>query len=72
VSTAKDHPVIRKKADSICASFIPEAMETKQQTIDQAWICLTPRHFGFPLFVARDCFAPGPLNEWETETAKKS
>jgi hypothetical protein len=23
-------------------------------------------------FVARDCFAPGPLNEWETETAKKS
>jgi hypothetical protein len=36
VSTAKDHAVIWAIIDSMHASFIPEADEAEQQTIDQA------------------------------------
>jgi hypothetical protein len=72
VSMAKDHAVIRATLASTSASFVPKAVEAEQQTIDQAWICLTPRHLACPLFVARASFAPGQLNKWETETAKNS
>jgi hypothetical protein len=36
VSRAKDHAVIWAIIDSMRASFIPEAVEAEQQTIDQA------------------------------------
>jgi hypothetical protein len=73
VSIAKDHAVIRVTLASTSASFVPKATEAEQQTIDQAWICLTPRHLACPLLVApRPFFAPGRLNKWQTETAKNS
>jgi hypothetical protein len=71
VSMAQDHAVIRATLACASASFIPEAVEANQQTINQAWIYLTPRHLACPFLWPRASFAPGRLNKWETETAKK-
>jgi hypothetical protein len=71
VSMAKVHAVIRATLASTSASFVPKAIEAEQQTIDQTWICLTPRHLACPFLWPHASFASGRLNKWETETAKK-
>jgi hypothetical protein len=63
VSMAIDDAVIRATLASTSASFIREAVEAEQQTIDQARICFTPRHLAGPLLVAPRLFCTWPVEQ---------
>jgi hypothetical protein len=71
VSAAKDHPVIQATVASTSVSFIPKAIEAEQQTLDQGWICLTPRHLACPLFVARWLFCTCSVEQVDNRDGKE-
>jgi hypothetical protein len=57
--------------DRIQSSIGPVLLQPTQDLFKVSRLCLTPRHFGFPLLWPRNRFALQALNKREISRAKK-